>query len=254
MSPRTVVLFSALASCAHAQFPEPGGAEQKALISRIRSAALGYADRLQDFICIQVTARSADNTGTGKRFKPLETQEQELSYVSHKEHYKLLKVNGDSTIRDGSIKQGYAITGGEFGTALQRIFDPNANAEFTWDRGCVFRYRVPVASSTFVIHANLNDVKLGHRGFVSTDCVTGAVTRIQMESDPASVKEGGRELALGWQLDVRYAPAMLGSNEFLLPQEAVEIVRFGKTLTKAEIKFQQYRKYDSSSIITFDAR
>ena len=45
---------------------------------------------------------------------------------------------------------------------------------------------------------------------------------------------------------------MVGSNAFLLPQDAVEIGIFGKTLTKAEIKFQQYRKYDSSSNITFD--
>jgi hypothetical protein len=256
---RTVLLFSALASCADAQFPDPDAAAQKAIISRMRSAALGYGNRLQDFICIQLTVRSADRTGTGKRWKPLETQEQELSYVSHKEHYKLLKVNGESPIRDKSIKPGYFIPGGEFGTALQRIFDPAANAEFEWDHGelsagkrsCVFRYRVPVATSITAMQVNLNSVKLGHRGFVSADCDSGAATRIQMESDPTSVQDSGRELALGWQLDVRYGPAMIGSIEFLLPQEAEEIVRFGKKLTKAEIRFQQYRKYDSSSSITF---
>ncbi len=221
------------------------------MISRMRSAALSYGSRLQDFICIQLTARSADKTGTGKRWKPLETQELELSYVAHKEHYKLLKVNGSSIIRDGSIKQGYFIPSGEFGTRLQQIFDPKANAQFEWDHGCEFRYRVPAAASTVVMQANLNRVQLGHRGLVTADCETGAVTRIQMKSDPASVKESGRELALGWQIDVRYGPVKIGSNEFLLPQEAVEIARFGKTLTKAEIQFQQYRKYDSSSIITF---
>lgn len=244
-----VLLFSALAASAHAQ--APANAAGEAMIDRMRSAALSYGNRLEDFICIQLTARSADNTGTGKRWKPLETQETELSYISHKEHYKLLKVNGESRIRDKSVKQGYFITGGEFGTALQKIFDPAAKAEFEWDHACVFRYRVPVATSTYAMQVNLNVVKLGHRGFVTADCDTGAVTRIQMESDPASVKDNGREMALGWQLDVRYGPAMIGSNEFLLPREAEEIARFGKTLTKAEIKFQQYRKYDSSSTITF---
>jgi hypothetical protein len=248
---RTVLLISALTSCVHAQIPEPDAAAQQAAISRMRAAALSYGDRLQDFIGIQLAARSADSSGTGKHWKRLETQELELSYVAHKEHYKLLKVNGDSTIRDGSIKQGYFTPNGEFGTALQKMFDPKANAEFEWDHGCVFRYRVPAATSTLVMQANLNSVKLGHRGLVTADCDTGAVTRIQMESDPVSVKDSGRELALGWQLDVRYGPVTIGANEFLLPQEAEEIVRFGKTLTKAEIKFQQYRKYESSSSITF---
>jgi hypothetical protein len=54
------------------------------------------------------------------------------------------------------------------------------------------------------------------------------------------------------QLDVRYGLATIASREFLVPQQAVEIAPFGKTLTKAEIQFQQYRKYDSSSSITFD--
>ena len=260
MSLRNILLFFALASCAQAQLPEPPDeTAQQSMISRMRAAALSYSDRLQDFICIQLTARSADRGGTGKHWKPLETQETELTYVAHKEHYKLLKVNGESTIRDGSIKQGYFIPSGEFGSGLQRIFDPRAKADFVWDhkdlsggkRSCVFQYRVSVATSTVVMQANLNSVKLGHRGFVTADCETGDTLRIQIESDPATASESGHKIALGWQLDVRYGPATIGSGEFLLPQEAVEIVRFGNTLTKAEIKFQQYRKYDASSVVTF---
>jgi hypothetical protein len=261
VSLRKILLFSALASCAQAQLAEPPDeAAQQGIISRIRAAALSYGDRLQDFICIQLTARFADRGGTGKHWKPLETQETELAYVSHKEHYKLLKVNGDAVIRDGSIKQGYFIPSGEFGSGLQRIFDPAARADFLWDheeltggkRICVFQYRVQVATSTVVMQANLNSVKLGHRGLVTADCQTGETLRIQIESDPASANESGHKIALGWQLDVRYGPVTIGSSAFLLPQEAVEVVRFGNTLTKAEIKFQQYRKYDASSVVTFD--
>jgi hypothetical protein len=54
------------------------------------------------------------------------------------------------------------------------------------------------------------------------------------------------------QLDVHYGMTTIESKEFLLPREAVEIVPFGKTQTKAEIRFQQYRKYDSNSNIRFD--
>jgi hypothetical protein len=50
---------------------------------------------------------------------------------------------------------------------------------------------------------------------------------------------------------VRYAPAMIGDREFLLPQEALELNYFHKTLTKVEIQFTRYRKYDASSAINF---
>ena len=140
------------------------------------------------------------------------------------------------------------------------IFTPKAAAEFDWDReesiagkrSCVFRYRVPVATTTLVINADADHVKMAHHGFVSADCDTGMVTRIRIETEPASVKRIGRNVAIGMQLEVRYGPAMIASKEFLLPQQAVEIAPFGKTLTKAEIEFQQYRKYESDSIITFD--
>ncbi len=49
---------------------------------------------------------------------------------------------------------------------------------------------------------------------------------------------------------VRHDP--IGEREFLLPQNAEEIVRFGNSLTKVEIQFQQYRKYESNSTVTFD--
>lgn len=61
-----------------------------------------------------------------------------------------------------------------------------------------------------------------------------------------------REDQLGFRLEVRYGPATIASQEFLLPQSAVETALFYKTWTKAEIQLQQYRKYDANSTIKFD--
>lgn len=239
---------------------QSGPAEQQAMIARMRGAALNYADSLQDFLCTQTTARSVDHSGTGKHWKLLETQELELGYIGHKEHYRLVKVNGKTTALETRVKRGYWRPGGEFGSSLRFIFEPQAAAEFVWDheetsagkRACVFRYRVPLATTTYQIRADLDRVKIGHHGFVTSDCDTGAVTRIQIETEPASVKRHGNDIAIGMQLDLRYTPVRIGSNEFLLPEQALEIAPFGKTLTKAELRFDQYRKYDSSSNITFD--
>jgi hypothetical protein len=83
---------------------------------------------------------------------------------------------------------------------------------------------------------------MAHHGYVTTDCETGAVTRIQIETEPASVKRRRQDLAIGMQTDLRLRPLRIGSKEFLLPQRAVEIAPFGKALTKAEIRFEQHRK------------
>lgn len=257
---RPLFLSAALIVTSHSQTAQPDGAEQAAMIARMRAVALNYADQLKDFTCIQLMSRSADNSATGKHWKPLETQELELTYTAHKENYKLIKVNGKSTGLEKRVKQGYFQPGGEFGTGLQWIFDPKANAEFAWDheelsagkRACVFRYNVPVATTTYVMQVNLQHIKLGHHGLVFADCETGAVTRFQTESDIPTIREQGHNIQIGMQLDVRYGPVMIGSTEFLLPLQAVDIGRFYKTLTKAEIQFTQYRKYDSNSSVTFD--
>jgi hypothetical protein len=260
MRRRALPLAFALALEAPGQVSAPDGAEQKAIIARMRDAAVNYADRLQDFLCTQLTTRSADQSGSGKHWKVLETQELELGYIAHKEHYRLLKVNGKTTDLEKRVKKGYFIPGGEFGSSLQTIFATKAAAEFEWEReesiagkrSCVFRYRVPVATTTLVITADADHVKLAHRGFVSADCDTGMVTRIQIETEPASVIRHGREVAIGMDLDVRYGPVTIASKEFWLPQQAVEMAPYGKSLTKAEIEFKQYRKYESNSNITFD--
>jgi len=57
---------------------------------------------------------------------------------------------------------------------------------------------------------------------------------------------------VGMQLDVFYEPVRVGENEFLLPHHAVLTGLFGKTLTRADIEFSEYRKYISNSTITFD--
>lgn len=254
------LLPAVIVVCAAGQVPAPNAAAEEAMISRIREAAREYGDRLQNFTCVQTTARSIGPSATGPRWKPLETQELELNYVDHREHYKLLKVNGETTDLQKRIKPGYFKGSGEFGSALQNIFDLKADAKFEWDHaeagagggGCVFRYRVPQSTSTIVITADLDKVRVGHHGMVWANCESGAVTRFLTETDPAEVRRVGRRVPIGYRLEVRYGPTTIGSLEFLLPQSSVQTALFYKTWTKAEIQFQKYRKYDANSTIKFD--
>jgi len=257
---RTLVLLAALAWCAGAQTPLPDAAEQKAMVSRMRDAALSYSDQLQDFVCLRISARSTGSSPGGTKWKPLETQESELDYVDHREHYKLLKVNGETTDLEKRVKQGYFVQTREFGTALQRIFTPKVKAEFAWDHAetqpggnwCVFRYHVTEADSDWGITANGKNIHPGHHGFVWAVCDTGAVMRFRIETDPAEVILRWVHVPIAEQLEVRYGATRIGDKEFLLPQGAVDLALFYKTWTKAEIQFQQYRKYDANSSLKFD--
>ena len=158
------------------------------------------------------------------------------------------------------VKPGY-FNSGEFG-ALQMVFDPKAKAEFEWDhsevsegkRLCVFRYQIAKASTNYVFYADGDRVPVGHHGLVYADCDAGMVMRFHMETDTGFVRRSGRDVPLGYELDVRFALTTIAGQDFLLPQVAESTALFYKTLAKAEVKFQQYRKYDTNSTITFGDR
>ena len=114
--------------------------------------------------------------------------------------------------------------------------------------------RVPfgsVATTTMIMTVNTDKAPLGHGGTVEADCETGAVTRIQLASDAASVKMRGHDIAVGERLEVRYGPVTIGGKEFFVPLGAEEVAVFDRGLTKVEIEYGGYRKYDSKSTVTF---
>jgi hypothetical protein len=95
-------------------------------------------------------------------------------------------------------------------------------------------------------------LQLGHHGTVWSDCATGEVTRFYTETGLGYVRRMRTKAAVGYRLEVRYEPVKIGDREFLLPQTAVQNAVFHHTWTKAEIRFENYRKYDASSRVTFE--
>lgn len=252
--------FCLAIACAYAQSLAPSPADQQALIARMREAAVNYGERLQNFSCTQYTERSTDNGSNGKHWKHIDTLEHQVDYVDHHERYRLLSINGKTNDLARRLMKGHFSPGGEFGSRLRHIFVPIAQAQFAWDRAeeiggrraCVFRYRVAEETSTLAMEINGQSITLGHHGFVHADCETGAVLRIEIETDAAWAWLGGQRNAIGAQVDLRYGMASIGAKEFLVPLEAVEIARFGRTLSKADIRFRNYRKYDADSSIKFE--
>jgi len=252
---RTLAAILALAS----QTPAPDDAEFQKLVARVRQAALTYSDRLQNFTCTQTTTRSLGPSPDGTKRKPLETQEFELNYVDHREHYKLVKVNGEATNPEKLVKAGHFKGYGQFGSALQNIFHPAVEATFEWDHRetgaggetCVFRYRVAQPNSRAVMTADYDIVKLGHHGMIWANCDSGEVLRFQTVTDLGEVHRSGRRVPIGYRLEVRYGVTNIGERQFLLPQTAVDAGLFFKTWTREEMQFTNYRKFDASSTILY---
>ena len=92
---------------------DPDAEERKAIPARIVAYAREYDSRLQDFVCYQVTRRSSDRSGSGERWKNLDSYEHELTYFQRKESYQLVKVNGKPAEQGAGPKQGFYQTQGQ---------------------------------------------------------------------------------------------------------------------------------------------
>src|ERR1700676_1142794 len=109
-------LLAGMLALASGQTPESDAAARNAILTRMKDAAVNYADRLQDFLCVERIKRSKEDSGPFKHWQALDTQEREVGYISHQEHYRVLSVNGKPPAAE-KIKPGYFLPSGEFGAA-----------------------------------------------------------------------------------------------------------------------------------------
>jgi len=232
---------------------EPARAEQRAVLEKMRQYAATYTERLQDFTCTQIMTRSGAKAEPKPKWKTLEIQEIELNFVGHREHYRLLKVNGDSKNPEKKVKNGYTRTSGEFGSMMRAVFDPKSKAEFEWDHQapgdrrnvCVYRYRVDRENSSMGLRTETRREVLAYGGAVDADCSTGQILRIESESEPDRT-------GFLIRTAIRYGPVMIADREFVLPVRVENVSGFDRTLTRAEIRFENYRKYNADTSVKFE--
>jgi hypothetical protein len=89
-----LLALAALALRTSGQTPEPDAAARNGILARMKNAAANYTGRFQDFLCVELIKRSKEDSGLLRHWQALDTQEREVSYVAHQEHFRTLKVNG----------------------------------------------------------------------------------------------------------------------------------------------------------------
>jgi hypothetical protein len=88
---------------------------------------------------------------------------------------------------------------------------------------------------------------VGFHGLVFADPADGMVLRLEVETDGPL---GYPYEESGWEVD--YGAVTIAERQLVLPVKAVMHSRRGRFLSRNEIQFTKYRKYEADSSITFN--
>ena len=245
-----------LTVAAAAPMAAPSEADQKRILGEITGAALSYSSGLPNFVCLQVTKRYVDTSGTDS-FRLTDTIAERLSYFEHKEDYKVISVNGTPVNNRKHEQLGGATSSGEFGSMLLEIFSPESQTDFHWERWGklrdhimhVYSFRVERSNSKYNITAEAikRTITVGYHGLIYADRDTNAAMRITMDADDIPADFPIR--SAGETLD--YDPVTISGQKFILPIKVDMRMRDGKLLMKNQAEFRLYNKFGADTSITF---
>ncbi len=230
--------------------PPPSKEEIQQLIADARERALHYIDSLPNFMCVEVTNRSVDPSGSG-RWKLRDTVTELLRYRDKSETRTMLQVNGKANATNREAMHG-TFSSGELGGVLKAVFLESAKAEFTWKETDalgsgtvqVFSYRVAQSNSVFsVVGMNDKQVMVGFHGLVFIDTATRNVRRITLEADdlPHGFPTHSTSIA------VDYDYVAINAHDYLMPISAELRLRQGRhEAILNTIEFRDYRRFGSN--------
>jgi len=235
--------------------PPPSAEEQKKILDQAREYALNYSKQLPNFICVQVTRRYDDPSGL-EFWRKLDTITTRLSFFEQKEDYKVILINSRPTELD-YWKLGGAISAGEFGSMMKELFEPETQAQFQWERWAtlrgrrmhVYTYRVAQSKSKWSINYEQSlTIVAAYKGSVFVDADTATISRVRLEADqlPPSFPVNQASIELDYDL------VPIGTGQYMLPLKHTMRMRNGKYLTRNEVEFRLYRRFEAEATITFE--
>jgi hypothetical protein len=237
--------------------PPPSSIEQEKIIDQARDYALNYTKQLPNFICVQVTRRDYDPTGTGNNWYHSDTITARLSY-NGAENYEVILHNNQPVTNANMRQFGGTTSEGEFGSMMDQIFELETHTQFSWDhwgklRGrktYVFAYDVQQEFSKY--HVEADDDKLSivpaYRGLVYIDEDTKMVVKIVMTPYDMPTTFPIREISSSLDYDLE----TIGDQQFMLPLKSVLTSKRARQMTRNDIEFRLYRKFGTESTIKFE--
>lgn len=233
----------------------PTSAEQDQLLDSMHRYAAQYVTNLPNFLCVQVT-RQLEAGVKSNHWHKGDTLVYKLSFNNGRERRSLDLVNGKPADPARRHWRTPLITEGEFGLLLSRVLGPTGEAWFTWrgwetlrgKRAAVFDYSVDKQHSSLSLSlGDLARAIVPYTGSVFADPATGAVWRITDDASEIPLSLLTREIST----TIDYQETLIGDKTYLLPVEAVVSLLLDRTKVRNEIEFQDYRKFEADSSITF---
>jgi hypothetical protein len=239
--------------------PPPDSVEQARILHDIIENARNYTQGLPNYMCVQITRRRFDRTGT-ENWTLQDTIQEQLSYVDHQESYKVVMINSQAVanVQHNQLPGGGATSSGEFGSIYSEIFAAETETEFAWDhwatlrgrRMYVFSFRVQQSHSHYSIFDGQTHrtITAGYHGLIYADRDSEMVMRFRLECDDIPSDFPVKDV----RLDVNYDMVKIGDQEYVLPLKTEIRSRDGKFLSWNEAEFHLYRKFGTETTITFD--
>jgi hypothetical protein len=241
--------------------PPPDSVEQARILHDIIENARNYTKSLPDYMCLQVTRRHYDPTGT-ENWRAFDTVQEQLSYVDHKENYVVTMINGKAVANVEHQKLGGSTLTGDFGSFYSEIFSIETGTQFDWDhwatlrgkRMYVFAFRVSQSQSHFTIsdEQDRRVVTAGYHGLIYADRDTNMVMRYKLECEDLPHDFPVKEV----HIDVNYDYVDVAGHKYVLPLKtdlkSTSSTGRGKYNSWNEAEFRLYRKFSTESSITFE--
>ena len=238
--------------------PAPSSDEFQAIVEGARQRALGYAESLPNFSCVEMINRSVDPAGSG-RWRHQDSIAELLRYHDNSESRVMLALNGKRSTMEPEDLSG-TVSHGEFGGVLNEVFRPSSKAEFQWKETDalgtgtvqVLSYQVAREHSDFeIVGTDNRRIATGFHGLVYLDSATRGVRRITLEADdlPSDFSVHATSIS------VDYDYIAINAHDYLMPIRGTVSLRKGKREAVInEIEFRDYKRYGSQSRISFGSQ
>ena len=228
--------------------------EQQKLLEQAGRYAETYVSNLPNFICRQVTSQFQAGRKP-EHWHKLDKLGAKLVFSDGQEQRTLETIN-DKPLAAGRVPRQPLQTEGEFGVLLGNVFGVKTDATFMWNgwqtlrgkRVAVFDYLVDNQHST--LRLGLSDfvrAVVPYRGSIYTDPETGTVWRIT--SVPFDIPREIQTRSIATVID--YDAVTIAGQPHVLPVEASVTLDTGSHNVLNRIEFQEYRKFEAESRITF---
>jgi VWFA-related protein len=237
-------------------FAAPSPDQLEAIVAGARKRALDYTATLPNFICVEATSRSVDQSGNGN-WKHRDSLAELLTYHNGQESRTTLQVNGKrSSLKRADLNSTWPISVGEFGALLKLVFSPSSKTVFHWKEAAtlgdgtgtveVISYRVAPENATIDLSEGNNSLGVGFHGLVYIDGAISGIRRITVEADglPRSFSMHAAAMT------VDYDYVAISARDYLLPvRSTVSLQRGRKRIELNEISFRNYRRFASRTKI-----